>query len=430
MSPALQDDPPGPSRKRAAAETIVRMLHERGHVAYFAGGCVRDQIMGLEPTDYDVATDAPPEQVRRLFRRARLVGQAFGVVRACVDGVWIEVATFRTEWGYADHRRPDHVAYSDAQHDARRRDFTINGLFFDPLTGRVIDFVGGQDDILGRVVRAIGEPAHRFGEDYLRMLRAVRFAARLGFSIEPATARAIRQFAPHLTQISRERIGMEVQMMLEHPTRAEALSLMQQLELDAPVLDEPHSMRPPAASRALPRDDYSAALATWAIDRHIELEGPAPRSRLIDALTGIKSVALCRRWRAALMLSNEHRDAMRELLANLPHVLRWPELSTAQRKRLMARADWPALRAMLDAIVPLLDPQSLDRQALDREAAALQAQGVAPRPLVTGDDLIAAGLEPGPLFQTVLQKVYDAQLEGAVRTSDEAMKLARSLTHG
>src|SRR5689334_8290213 len=209
-----------PQQKHAAAEKIVRKLRERGHVAYFAGGCVRDQIMGREPSDFDVATDAPPGEVTKLFRRAKLVGQAFGVVRVGVDRAWIEVATFRREWGYADHRHPDHVQYTDAEHDARRRDFTINGLFYDPIDHRVIDFVEGQADIDRKVLRAIGEPRHRFEEDYLRMLRAVRFAARLGFTLDGPTADAIREFAPKLRGISRERIGQEVQLMLEHPARA------------------------------------------------------------------------------------------------------------------------------------------------------------------------------------------------------------------
>lgn len=424
---------PTPRRKHAAAEKIVRTLQDRGHLAYLAGGCVRDMIMGREPSDYDVATDAPPRRVVELFRRAKLVGQAFGVVRVCVEGEWVEVATFRTESGYADHRHPDHVEYSDAEHDAQRRDFTINGLFYDPVADRVIDYVGGRADIERRVLRAIGEPRQRFEEDYLRLLRAVRFAARLSFEIEPATAAAIRELAPRLGLISRERIGQEVQMMLEHPARAAAAQLTQQLHLDASVLDEPlrdepTSQRDPIALASLQEPvEYPVALAAWAIDRHLDPHRPGTPAELTEALERMKPVALVRRWREALTLSNEHRDALHELFKGLTQAVRWPQLDTAQRKRLLARPDWPGVRQLLGATSHLLTREPLDLETLDREATILQAQGVAPSPLITGDDLIAAGFAPGPIFQPILEKVYDAQLSGVIHTHGDALDLARSI---
>ncbi len=207
---------------REAAVEVVRRLSEAGYTAYFAGGCVRDRLMGLEPTDYDVASDARPEQVGALFGGAHRVGESFGVMLVSAMGHQIEVATFRSDGFYSDGRRPDTVTFSDAGHDARRRDFTINGLFEDPLSGRVIDFVGGQADLEARLIKAIGDPEARLAEDRLRMLRAVRFAARFSFAIDAATAEAIRGGAEDLGRISRERIGQEVRRMLTDRNRAVA----------------------------------------------------------------------------------------------------------------------------------------------------------------------------------------------------------------
>ncbi|MEX2671807.1 MAG: CCA tRNA nucleotidyltransferase [Phycisphaeraceae bacterium] len=413
---------------REAATQVVKRLQEHGHVAYFAGGCVRDQIMGRVPTDYDVATDAPPQRVIELFRIAHRVGEAFGVVVTRISGHWIEVATFRTESGYADGRHPDQVAFTDAEHDARRRDFTINGLFYDPLAERVIDYVQGQQDIEARIIRAIGDPQQRFDEDYLRMLRAVRFAARLEFTIEPATAAAVRDHAARLDRISRERIGIEVALMLDHPHRARAAQLMQHLLLDAPTLCEPHSERQPLCVAALPPETPAvAALAAWALDRHLQPHRQHNHPRLLAGVEALPVAALVRRWRKALVLSNDDRDALRHLLQRLPTVLRWPDLDLAAKKRLLATQHWPHLAELAHATLSLVDHPSFDVHQFEREVAALQQQEVAPPPLVTGDDLIAAGLKPGPKFKTILEQVYDAQLRGEVTTHEQA--LHEALTH-
>jgi poly(A) polymerase len=219
-----------PPCSRDDALEVIKRLRRSGHVAYFAGGCVRDLLMGTPPKDYDVATDAPPKRVRELFSNTQAVGQAFGVILVRHGPSTVEVATFRTEGIYSDGRRPDSVAFTSAEHDAQRRDFTINGLFLDPLenppAGKVIDYVQGQDDLRHRVLRAIGDPHRRFAEDHLRLLRAVRFAARLGFEIEPATAEAIRINAPRLKGISPERIADELRMMLTPPTRHRAWPIL------------------------------------------------------------------------------------------------------------------------------------------------------------------------------------------------------------
>ncbi|MDH3584164.1 MAG: CCA tRNA nucleotidyltransferase [Phycisphaerae bacterium] len=425
------EQPNDPDRQRQAAVQIVRRLVEAGHVAYFAGGCVRDQIMGRVPTDYDVATDAPPQAVLALFRRSRAVGEAFGVVMVGQSQTWVEVATFRTEGVYSDGRHPDQVRFSDAEHDASRRDFTINGLFMDPLEDRLIDFVGGQADIDAGVVRAIGDPDRRFAEDYLRMLRAVRFAAKLGFSIEPQTSRAIREHAHQLGQISRERIGMELRMMLEHAHRSQAAALAQDLELDAPVLGEAHACPPLKVLGHLPPVvAYPAALAAWALDRHLDGEEGIGAAKLAVAAGRVKAVQVARNWRQALVLSNEQREGMRDLLGHLAEAINWFDLDTARRKRLLSGSWWPALEQLLEAVLKSRACTDFDLDNFAKQRDQLLAEGVAPEPLIGGHDLLAQGMRPGPAFKRILYDVYDAQLRGEVNSAAAALRLAQEMDEG
>ena len=441
------------SARRAAVE-LVRVLRDAGQMAYFAGGCVRDALLGKSPQDYDVATDAKPDRVRELFKHSRYVGEAFGVVLVSLlgdkqpatwqgeahptarDGRWIhtiEVATFRTEWGYADGRRPTGVAFSDAENDARRRDFTINGLFEDPLAAsheqRIIDHVGGVADLKGRILRAIGDADERFGEDYLRLLRAVRFAARLDFRLEAKTKLAILRHAPQLSRISRERIGQEVQAMLTGPRPARCVRLMQRLTLDGPTLNEASQRWPVMTVVRMSRISkqetiaYPAMLAAWIIDRHVHSTGLAAIS--LDVFSHHTLPAMLTRWRGALCLANEERDALKHTLAALPEALLWPELRVAKRKRLLARSTWASTWALLrslqwvGAVMPIVEQ-------IAKDAPPLFAEGVAPEPLVTGDDLIAIGLRPGRAIGKMLEEIYDAQLENAVKTREQALETARS----
>lgn len=406
----------------------MQVLRKADHVAYFAGGCVRDMLLGQVPSDFDVATDAHPQQVRRLFHNTRLVGEAFGVVLVRLLGRDIEVATFRTEWGYADGRHPDHIQFTDARHDALRRDFTINGMFFDPIDEQVLDFVGGQVDLAAGVIRAIGNPAERFAEDYLRMLRAVRFAARLDFEIEPQTTAAIQQNVDKLGQISRERIGMEMQEMMSRPSRARAVELLERFALDAPALQESALRGERRVLRALAGEaGYATALAAWLIDRHANAPQTTTATDAAAIIRRIKAVQIVRRWREALVLSNEQRTAVRDQLAGLCELLEWSALTVARRKRLLARDDWPALEQLLRAMVDGWAIDGMDLAQLQQQVAALRDEGVAPEPLITGDDLIAAGFQPGPVFKPMLAQLYDAQLEQRITTRGEAMALARQL---
>ena len=457
--------PPSPTNTSpalAAAVKIIERLHGSGHVAYLAGGCVRDSLLGRTPKDFDVATDALPDVVLKCFRQARYVGEAFGVVLVRVDGFDIEVATFRLESGYDDGRRPTNVEFTDAQHDAKRRDFTINGLFADPLPtpqqiltpdcvtertdpalpetaralGRIIDFVGGRADLAAHTLRAIGNPDERFAEDYLRMLRAVRFTARLGFELEQSTARAIRVHAKYLSQISRERIGLELLPMLSIASpekRVRAAQLIQSLQLDGPTLNEERADAALPTLAALAIDaDYPTALAAWMFDRHfIPLPAPLKKddaeaafAEHVDAFMARQCEKLVTRWRKALTLSNEHRDALHATLMLLPRTIRWRTFSVAQKKRLLAAPRSAQAVLLLAALstttspVPagLLVPILHDIAA---EAPTLQAQGVAPEPIVTGDDLISHGLHPSRRFKQLLDHFYDLQLEGQLRTKDD-----------
>lgn len=460
---------PDPVRARAAATEIVRRLRGAGHVAYFAGGCVRDELLGLRPTDYDVATDARPERVAALFERTHLVGLAFGVVLVHLDHCQIEVATFRADGPYSDSRHPDSIEFSDAASDASRRDFTINALFLDPLQpageggapdlprvqGLVIDSVGGVSDLRERRIRAVGVPAQRLAEDHLRALRAVRFAARLGFSIDDQTAEAIRTHAMELRGISRERIGEELRRMMDPPSRAAAAGLLQSLGLDAPVLDEPPldvplptvagleatvwgsgqaSGGPPTDAPGLPdrlssllrpKVRYGTVLAAWMIDRVQASSAPdEPLPWQLGKPSTKRRAALVSRLRRSLCLSNDERDDLGDVLEGCAVLVQaWRDLSVAGQKRVVARR-W--FRESLRLTLVLDRERGLE--VADR-TIQLQATptGIAPEPLVTGDDLIGLGMRPGPEFRSVLDRVFDAQLEGRVSSKEEALELAREL---
>ncbi len=382
------------------------MLREHGHIAYFAGGCVRDQLLGFEPKDWDVATTATTPEIQTIFRRTHCVGQAFGVVLVVTLGHSIEVTTFRAESGYSDKRRPDQVRYAGPEEDAGRRDFTINGLFQDPQSGEVIDLVGGQEDLKRKTIRAIGDPQRRFAEDHLRMLRAVRFAARFGFTIEPATEAAIRANPRSLDGVSRERIGQEVEWMLAHPSRATAVRLMESLGLDGVVLNERSHISPRIRLDAIGGEGHHpVALAAWWLDRHgDDANPPDPR-----------------KWRSALVLSNGATDEFLGTLDSVRAVQYWAGVSIAKRKRQAARSTFqPAL-----TLVAAVD-WGLARMVED-EFQALHRSGLQPAPFIDGEDLLEMGLSQGPQFGRILAEVYDAQLEGRVASRLEARELANRL---
>lgn len=364
---------------------------------------MRDSLLGAEPVDYDIATNATPPEVAACFAGARLVGEAFGVVLVRVGGNTIEVATFRADGPYGDRRRPDHIEFSSPERDAQRRDFTINGLFQDPSTGTIIDFVNGEQDLKAGVIRAIGDPAARLAEDTLRTIRAVRFAARFGFTIEPATARAIASAASGLGSVSRERIGIELRKMLAHPARSRACALLEDLHLDAPTLGEPHvSDGATVVSMLAPDASWIVALAAWRSGRRRAAAAPAGHG---DA-------------RSALVLSADESDMLAACEADRTGLPSWLTLPLAKQIRCAARASFLNALALAEA------EGDESAGAYRRQYAALAARpgGLCPKPLVGGDDLIARGLTPGPRFKAILDAAYDLQLTGPILERSRAIE--------
>ena len=422
-----------PSTREDALAVLVR-LREAGHVACFAGGCVRDLLLGRAPKDFDVATDAPPKRVRELFINTQAVGAAFGVILVRYRRSVIEVATFRAEGPYLDGRHPSQVRFTTAEEDARRRDFTINGLFLDPLDNRVIDYVGGQADLSAKTIRAIGNPDERFDEDHLRMLRAVRFASRFGFAIESATSQAILRHAPQLIRISPERIAEELRIMLTPTSRFEAYRMLEELKLRELIFRfYPPTKLPQTGDRSIsifnsiaPTEPipFGLALAAAGLDQQLwhSLPGVDPR----PLLERVAAQQLVHALRQSLKISNEESDQILGAIEGLAPLLRPQPPSVATIKRFLARETSSLSRLLLTAlgITVLPDPRV---QELQSQFAELEKTDVAPPPLITGDDLTAAGLAPGPVFKKVLDTVYDAQLENRISTHDQAMEMAMQI---
>jgi len=421
-----------PPSRREDALAIVRRLREAGHIAYFAGGCVRDMLLGLDPKDYDVATDAPPQRVRQLFTNTQAVGAAFGVILVRHGKSQIEVATFRTDDKYEDGRRPTAVHFTTAEEDAKRRDFTINGLFFDPIENKVIDYVGGEQDLKTKTLRAIGEPNHRFEEDHLRLLRAVRFAARFELIIEAMTAHAIAQHAPHLVRISPERIAEELRLILTPVTRAIGWELLWQFQLLQVVLRQlpERADWPPfqdRGSRPLfpllapgKTVGFGVGLAALVLCYRRNSRLLPPEEALLRKSEVQRSV---RAVRATLKISNSEADEMAGAM-DIGDLLMDQPPAVAALKRFLARPTSTDARLLLEALAHSSHIHAPRVQWLAKQFQSLEQTDYAPPPLITGDDLTAAGLTPGPAFKRILDAVYDAQLEDRVKTKDEAMALA------
>jgi poly(A) polymerase len=426
------DRPPDPRGKPACdrqdALGVLKRLRESGHEAYFAGGCVRDTLLGLTPKDWDIATDAPPARVRELFADTQAVGAAFGVILVRQGKSVIEVATFRADGPYEDGRRPVSVRFASAKEDAQRRDFTINGLFFDPLEDRVIDYVGGREDLAARRLAAIGDAYQRFAEDHLRLLRAVRFAARFDLNIDPPTAAAIRELADRLKGISPERIGDELRLMLMPTTRNLAWKLVWDLKL-GPVLFRFLPMIPNSidAKKSLfphlvPTESISFGLSVAAATLCVRMQAEPS----VDPRTFFEKPEITRSVRAvrqALRLSNSESEEMAEILDNLRPLLADAMPTLAIKKRFMAKPTAMSSRWLLESLAQI-DVQAERIAILRPDLAALEHLDVSPTPLLTGDDLTAAGWQPSPKFKQVLDAVYDAQLEGKISTRQEAIQLA------
>ncbi len=449
------------------AIAIVRTLRERGHEAYLCGGCVRDLLLGREPADYDVTTDATPEQVMQIFPQTYAVGAQFGVVLVPIpqsprenedslpaggkiesipgfsagkSGV-VEVATFRSDVSYSDGRHPNAVRFSkDPREDVQRRDFTINGLLMDPISGEILDFVGGRKDLETQVIRTIGEPRHRFTEDKLRMLRAIRFAARFGYRIDPPTLTAIQEMASGIDQVSRERVRDELTKMLTEGHARAAFLLLDESGLLPEVLPEISDMKgveqPPQYH---PEGDVFVhtlllldklphpcpATLAWGALLHDVGKPPtfrvAPDRIRFDGHVevGVKmGEAICRRLR----FSNDDTEQVLALIENhmrFGQVMQMKE-STLKRFLRMPKFDehLELHRVDCQASHGILTAYEFAKENL----ASIPPEKMRPAPLVTGNDLIATGYVPGPRFKEILSAVEDGQLEGRLRSKQEALE--------
>ena len=417
---------PDPVAQRQFAVEVVARLRAAGFQAYWAGGCVRDQILGRLPNDFDVVTAARPEAIRALFgqRRTLAIGAAFGVITVLGPrgAGQIEVATFRRDVDYQDGRRPSSVEFSSPEEDAQRRDFTINGLFFDPVAEQVIDFVDGQADLQRRIVRAIREPAERFTEDKLRLLRAIRFAAVLEFELEDGTRRAIERMAGQVTAVSAERIAAEMELMLVDGNRARAVSLLRDVGLLAAILPEVAALAD-AGPRSLPEDAgiWSRTLALLEA-----LDEPTFALALAVLLNGVADPAIAtvvgRRWRLAR--SDFERTGW--LLMQRGDLLRARALRWSQLQPLLIHPGSSELLKLGDALVAI-GQCDLAELAFCRERLALAPEELDPPPLVTGEDLIARNIPRGKIYARLLRQVREAQLDGQVGDKDQALALVDAL---
>ncbi len=403
---------PNTARQREFALEVAQKLRGAGFESLWAGGCVRDQLLGITPKDYDVATNATPDQIRELFghRRTLAIGASFGVITVLGPrpAGQIEVATFRTDAAYSDGRHPDAVHFTTAEHDAERRDFTINGLFYDPVADKVVDYVSGQHDLELRIIRAIGDPRLRISEDKLRMLRAVRFAAAFNFEIEPATLAAIQSMAAEITTVSAERIGTEIRRMLIDENRARALTLLNETGLLPHVLPE---------VAALTQSDFNKTLQIVATLNH-----PTLPVALAALLTLASAPASCPPHPASslgrrLRYTNKEIDRTTWLLTSLPLLDNAPSLPWPRLQRLLTHEGAAELIALREAIA---GPSDINL-AFCRERLAWPPERLNPPPLLDGSDLIQHGLAPGPTFSAFLEQTRDAQLNGEIATREEAL---------
>jgi poly(A) polymerase len=442
---------------RAFADQICHTLRSKGFQAFLVGGCVRDILLGREPADYDVTTDALPSQVEEIFPGSLTVGAKFGVVivpeeapaTSDAERLQVEVATFRSDVGYSDGRHPDRVDYTKSpQDDVKRRDFTINALLLDPETNEILDFVGGREDLEAGIIRAIGDPATRFGEDKLRMVRAVRFAARFGYAIEPATLKAIQKLAPEIDQISMERLRDELTKILTEGAARRGFELLDQTGLLIYLLPEIAKMKgveqPPQFH---PEGDVwihtlmmigglpagSSPTLAWGVLLHdvgkpptfTPPAGPNGRIRFDRHVeVGVKMAEqICRRFR----FSNEDTEQILALVTNHMKFKDVPRMKPATLKRFV-RVDKFGEHLELHRLDSLASHGKLDNYELvSRFIAETSPEQVRPVRLLTGDDLIALGLKPGPRFKAILYNVEEAQLDGTIHTHEEAIRLAQTL---
>jgi poly(A) polymerase len=424
----------------STATRLVGRLREAGHEAYFAGGCVRDMLLGREAKDFDIATSARPDQIQELFPRTLAVGAAFGVVVVLEDGMEFQVATFRSDGAYHDGRHPDSVEFGTAEGDALRRDFTVNGLFYDPVEKRVIDFVGGESDLRKKILRCIGDPGDRFTEDKLRLLRCVRFSASLGFEIDPPTWSALCQKAPEITVVSTERIRDELVKIFTHPSRVAGFDLLDRCGLLKVLLPEIEGLKgceQPADFH--PEGDVFVHTRLMLSLLPAGVSAPLVFSVLLhDA----GKPAAFRRDETGRIRFNGHESISAEITTAVFHRLRFSNAETAATvaivKNHMSFKDVKNMRVA--TLKRFLARETIDDELELHRVDCLGSHGLLdnleflllkrtefssapliPPPLITGRDLIEAGMKPGPAFKKILDAVQALQLEGTLDSKESAI---------
>ncbi len=424
------------------ARRIVGVLRSNGHQAWFAGGCVRDLLLERPPKDYDIATDAVPERLIELFPNSDRVGAHFGVVLVRDGGAQVEVATFRTDHAYEDGRRPASVQFeSDPRQDVMRRDFTVNAMLLDPESGKVLDYVGGRDDLHAGLIRAIGDPEVRFREDHLRLLRAVRFAARLGFEIEHGTFAAIQRLAASIRGISAERVRDELVRILTEGGARRGLELLDSGGLLREILPEVAAMKgveqPPEfhpegdvwKHTLIMMDELRNPSAALALGVLLHDVGKPPTFRIAGRIrfdghveAGVK---LTREILSRLRFSQREIARVEALVANHMRFKDVPQMRESTLKRFLRLPDFDE-HLELHRLDCLSSHGKLSNYEMARaKRDEMPAEVLKPAPLLTGDDLIAAGYRPGPQFSKMLAVVEDAQLESRIQTREEALDLVR-----
>lgn len=424
--------------QREKATDIVKRLRERGFEAYLAGGCVRDFLLGKEPQDFDVATDAKPEAIAKIFPQTVAVGTQFGVTVVVVDGESFEVATFRYDGPYLDGRRPSDVRFASLEEDILRRDFTINGMMYDPVTDRIIDRVGGRTDLSRRLIRAIGNARERFEEDRLRMVRAVRLAASLGFSIEERTFAAIRLLAPTITQISWERIGEEITRTLTEGGARRGFGILDATGLLAILLPEVEAMKGVEQSPDFHPEGDVFLHTMLALGR---LKDPT-ETLAYGCLLHDVAKPVCLQRDDGRITFYGHVEKGAEMAVEILRRLRrsravWERVAYLVRNHLRhtqaPRMRLSTLKRFLgeEGIEELLDLARIDALSANgdlqdyffckRKLAEFKEEEIHPEPLLRGRDLIALGFAPGPIFQKILREVEEAQLEGEIESREEAL---------
>jgi len=386
---------------------VIKQLRRNGFEALLAGGCVRDMLLGRSASDYDVATDARPDDVIKMFRRTLKVGAKFGVVIVLVQGRQVEVATFRTESGYADGRRPVSVKFASAAEDASRRDFTINGMFYDPLNDKVIDYVNGQADLKNQIVRTIGKPEQRFSEDYLRMLRAVRFSTQFGFAIEQRTFSAVCSNAKNIARISGERIAIELEGILACPNRSAGASMLVESGLAEAIFPgfagEQAKFAVSVLGKLRKKVDFALALAGFFAGYATEF-----------------ALQKCH----VLRLSRNKTKHLKFLLTNRDGLLN-DSMSLAKLKLIVSEPYFWDLYELQRAIQKAKDSSIAALVNLRKRIKALGDVELRPKPLLNGHDLIRLGAVPGPALGQLVEELYIAQLEGNLQTPEQAQLWAQ-----